>query len=317
MNTINLTKNKRPVYTSHANNGINDLRIMNDGMAKTQTFGTVLAESKQERRLLNHEKHCKIWDKRSQILSKKWKRSAKSYSLLERSDQFAVKIQELDQLSKVSKPWENTDSTYQWICSLRTYKGKDKNRQIFLPLSNTNPINSCITARVNPFKKEEPIFLKIITKKSKAVNGEHLAPKLSKLHQLDITKKKGYIKDLKDKIINKKLKIKKSSQGLGKLQGEPKGEEFSDVANNMDDIHIEHLKVSSPRAQKILNPDRIENLASLYVNGDWKFNLEYNYAKKRGTAGVEMILDHIIDNSGVGEPDESQEIIEENYNPTI
>lgn len=71
MNTINLTKNKRPVYTSHANHGINDLRIMNDGMAKTQTFGTVLAESKQERRLLNHEKHCKIWDKRSQILSKK------------------------------------------------------------------------------------------------------------------------------------------------------------------------------------------------------------------------------------------------------
>ena len=57
------------------------------------------------------------------------------------------------------------------------------------------------------------------------------------------------------------------------------------------------------------------DIRGLYIKGDCKFRQEFEYAEKRGTDGVEMVLDHIIDQSGVGEPDESQEIIEQDYNP--
>ena len=229
---------------------------------------------------------------------------------MERSDQYAVKIQELDQLSKVSKPCENTDAKYQWIWSLRSYKEKDQNRQIFLPLSTKNPLNSCVTARVNPFKKEEPVFLKVINKKHWGKGIKYIDPAKSKVHQLDIVKKKGYIKDLKDKITNKSLKIKQLRKVLI-------GDEKKEDKDALNKTKITHLRVNSPQIQNMLNPDRIENLANLYVDGDWKFSLEFDLAKKKEPKGYEIVLDHVIDNSGVGEPDESQEIIEENYQPTI
>jgi hypothetical protein len=66
----------------------------------------------------------KIWDKRSELLSSKCKRE-KTGSLMERSDLYAIKVQELVELSKISSPCENTDAYYQWINSLREEK-KDK-----------------------------------------------------------------------------------------------------------------------------------------------------------------------------------------------
>ena len=78
MNTINITKTKRPIYTSQSQFATQDLRIMNDMNPSIQTFGTVLANTKQERRLLNHEKTLKIWDSRSDLYSQKCKRNSKS-----------------------------------------------------------------------------------------------------------------------------------------------------------------------------------------------------------------------------------------------
>lgn len=69
-------------------------------------------------------------------------------------------------------------------------------RRVFLPLSKNNPISSCITARVNPYKKEVPIFCKI--------------PSNPRILITDIVAKKGYIKDLKEKVISsKRLKVRK------------------------------------------------------------------------------------------------------------
>lgn len=199
---------------------------------------------------------------------------------------------------------------------MRSTKEKDKKRQIFLPLSKKNPVNSCVSARVNPFKKEEPIFLKITNKKVPVDipdSDSPLQPQKQKrcqssiVHTLDITKRKGYIRDLKQKISQKSLQ-------KGLLQKQKGGFEGY---KNLGQTQVDNLKMASPKVRSILNFDRIENLSNLYINGDCKFTLEYNYAKDVGTDGVEMVMDHVIDNSGVGEPDESQEMIEEHYQTTI
>lgn len=78
LETINDTKSKRSIYTSHSQFHLQDLRLLSDVNSKTQTFGTLLAQSKEERRLINHEKAMKIWDKRSEIYSKKCNRNTKS-----------------------------------------------------------------------------------------------------------------------------------------------------------------------------------------------------------------------------------------------
>lgn len=81
----------------------------------------------------------------------------------------------------------------------------------------------------------------------------------------------------------------------------------------------------------------MNNLCNLYIKGECKFDKEYQYAKhkletvgsvtlprkenyftnKLGSNGVEILLNHVINDSGVGEPDESQEIIEEQHDPTV
>lgn len=58
-------------------------------------------------------------------------------------------------------------------------------------------------------------------------------------------------------------------------------------------------------------------MSTLYVKGDCKFTQEYDFAKSVGAKDMELVLDHVIDNSGVGEPDESQELIEQNYSTRL
>lgn len=142
LETINDTKAKRTIYTSHSQNNLHDLGLMSEEKRQTITFGNLLATSKEERRLLNHEKAMKIWNKRNQFYSRQCKRDPKSLSLMERSDQYAVKIQELDQCSKYAKQCEAADAHNQWMCSLRSTTENDQDRQIFLPLSKINPISS-------------------------------------------------------------------------------------------------------------------------------------------------------------------------------
>ena len=146
-NTASLTK-RSGMFHSQSQRTSTDY-ILTDSMYKTQTVGSLLANSNQERRLINYDKITKDWDMKSNLLSRHWKRNG-SATLMERSDQYAVKVQEIDQISKNSKPIDNTDGKYQWMFSLRASK-LDKNRQVFLPLS-TNPLNSWVTARVNPWK---------------------------------------------------------------------------------------------------------------------------------------------------------------------
>lgn len=73
----------------------------------SQTFGSLLAGSRQERRLQKHEKTQKIWETESKALTKKCKRTGTASSLIERSDQYAVKLQELDQLERYSRLYGN------------------------------------------------------------------------------------------------------------------------------------------------------------------------------------------------------------------
>jgi len=104
METIQEPKGRKTLFSSQSQGNLRDLRLTSEDKSKTITFGNLLATSMQERRLLSHEKAVKIWDKRNQIYSKKCHRESKSLSLMERSDQYAVKLQELDQCSKISKP---------------------------------------------------------------------------------------------------------------------------------------------------------------------------------------------------------------------
>ena len=50
-------------------------------------------------------------------------------------------------------------------------------------------------------------------------------------------------------------------------------------------------------------------MSKLYIDGKCKFKNEYEYAKTQGTDNVNFILDHVIDEHGVGEPEEDEEII--------
>jgi hypothetical protein len=152
MYTVNLTNRPRAIYSSQGNFTSPNMRTFDEDLKyssrmsqksypKTHTFGTVLLNSKQERRLLNHDKTLKIWEKRTELLSGKCKRASME-TLMERSDLHAIKMQELIELSKISNPCENTDAYYQWMNNLREDKVHDKNRRIFLPLSSPNSINS-------------------------------------------------------------------------------------------------------------------------------------------------------------------------------
>jgi uncharacterized protein YaaR (DUF327 family) len=78
--------------------------ILKDHHAKLQTYGTVLSSSRQQRNLMQYDKTIKKWEKEAEDLSKKCHRKSKTESLMERSDQYAIKIQELDHLSKNSHP---------------------------------------------------------------------------------------------------------------------------------------------------------------------------------------------------------------------
>lgn len=146
-NTASLTK-RSGMFHSQSQRTTSDF-LWTDTLYKTQTIGSHLANSQQERRLITYEKVVKDWDKRSSAFSRHCKRNG-SATLIERSDQYAVKIQELDQISKNSKPIDNTDGKYQWMFSLRSSKW-EKNKQVFLPISK-NPLDSWVTARVNPCK---------------------------------------------------------------------------------------------------------------------------------------------------------------------
>jgi hypothetical protein len=140
--------------------------------------------------------------------------------------------------------------------------------------------------------------------------------------------KKGYIKDLKDKISTKQLKIIQKSISSKQLSYQrPSTHRNTAVLSKKDPASTEETALSAfsstlmPGKHHPGEPfpyftlDRVENLTNLYVVGNCKFSEEYKCAKKKGTDGVELILDHIIDSNGVGEPDESQEIIMEDYNP--
>lgn len=128
MQTIHPETNKRGIYTSQSQAMLPSSDLLTENQYATQTFGSVLATTRQQRNLLKYERSQKIWDTKASVLSKMCKRDAKTASLMERSDQYAIKIQELDQISKNSKPYENTDAHYQWICSLRASKQHDQNR---------------------------------------------------------------------------------------------------------------------------------------------------------------------------------------------
>lgn len=140
--------------------------------------------------------------------------------------------------------------------------------------------------------------------------------------------KKGYIKDLKEKISSKQLKIVQksiSSKQLGYQRPSTthntailsKKEKFpaEEPAVNAFSSTLKHGKYQQGDPFPYFTLDRVENLSNLYVVGNCKFSEEYECATKKGTDGVELILDHVIDSNGVGEPDESQEIIMEDYNP--
>lgn len=74
-----------------------------------------MSNTKQERRLQNYDRVTRAWSNNSQYLSKKCKRANSCETLIEKSDMYAIKVQELEALSKNSKPLENTDGHYQWI----------------------------------------------------------------------------------------------------------------------------------------------------------------------------------------------------------
>lgn len=57
-------------------------------------------------------------------------------------------------------------------------------------------------------------------------------------------------------------------------------------------------------------------MSKLYVEGNCKFTSEYQNAETQGPHNVNLILDHVIDEHGVGEPEEDEEVINMNYEHT-
>lgn len=139
--TARIKHNKKGVYSTEAQFELNE-QVFTNTLANTKTFGSLLADSNQVRRLLNYDKAAKGWKDRSKLYSQKCHRKHDSITLLERSDHYAVKLQEIDQISKNSKPMENTDAHNQWIFSLRQSKEPDSDKCVYLALSTKNPLSS-------------------------------------------------------------------------------------------------------------------------------------------------------------------------------
>jgi len=122
MQTARIPFGKNGLFSSRSQGILATADFLTNKPSTPQTFGSLVANSKQERNLLSYEKTQKMWNSRASSLSRKCKRKNKTESLMESSDQYAIKIQELDELAKNSNPCELTDAQYQWIRSLRESK---------------------------------------------------------------------------------------------------------------------------------------------------------------------------------------------------
>jgi len=177
-----------------------------------------------------------------------------------------------------------------------------------------------VHARVNPNSKNVPLFAKIPTE-----------PKILKA---DILKKKGYIQDLKLKIVKRKsmsIIPKFSSAELENLSPRKKAQmvsspfQYKPNSENQENSNSQDLHLGKPKIEEAkkfeqnlgatYTFDRLENLSNLYIKGNCKFQEEYKCAQEKEPMGAELMLNHQIDNSGFGEPDESQEIIVEDADP--